>query len=60
MAEAGVSARPARSISGCLRRSNGTGHGEVTIVDPSYLLGCSGSYADQHAVLGQLGKHAED
>jgi hypothetical protein len=34
--------------------------GEVTIVNPAYLRGGSGSYAVQHAVLGQLGKYAED
>jgi len=33
--------------------------GEVTIVNPAYLLGSAGSYAVQHAVLGQLGKHPE-
>jgi hypothetical protein len=34
--------------------------GEVTIVNPAYLRGGSGSYVVQHAVLGQLGKYPED
>ena len=34
--------------------------GEVTIVNPTYLRGGSGSYVVQHAVLGQLGKYPED
>lgn len=33
---------------------------EVTIVDPSYLPGCSRSYVVQHALLGQLGEYTED
>jgi hypothetical protein len=34
--------------------------GEVTIVNPTYIRGGSGSDVVQHAELGQLGKYPED